>query len=111
MAIVVGRKEVAIGRVANDPHVDPVATTDVLGDDAWHAAKEFFWRAPPGGISDVLVGGISSIAILEDEIPETLWCEVEDLGGSTIPCADRSLVKVVECGGICLPEVSEAEVD
>jgi hypothetical protein len=40
MAIVVGRKGVAVGGIANGPHVDPVAAANVFSNDAGFAAEK-----------------------------------------------------------------------
>ena len=101
----------AIGSVANHPHVYPVTTADILSDDAGRAAEEVLWSTPSGRIADVLVGGVGTIAILEDEVPKVLWRKEEDLRSSAVACADRSLVKVVECGRVGLSEIAEAKVD
>lgn len=101
----------AVRRVTDNPHVDPVATAYVLGDDARRAAEEVRWSAPPGGIGDILVGGVGGIAVLVDKVPETLRCEVEDLGSRPVARADRGLVKVVKCRRVCLTEIREGNVD
>ena len=110
MAVVIGREEITVGRVADGPHVYPVSAANVLGDDGGHSAEEVSGRGPAGGVADVGVRRICSIAILVDEVPELLWSKVEDLGGSTVACADGSLVQIVESGRIRLVEVGEAQI-
>jgi hypothetical protein len=52
MAIVVGRKEVAVGGIANGPHVDPVAAANVFSNDAGFAVEKVGWGSSPGGIAN-----------------------------------------------------------
>ena len=111
MAIIIGREEVAIGRVAYHPHVDPVATANILLDYSRHGAVERAWRSPATRIADIRVCGIGRVVILVDEVPETLGSKVEDLGSGTVSSADGGLVEVVEAGGASLRPVGEVEVD
>ena len=55
MAIIVGREEVTIGRVAYHPHIDPVATSDIIPDCSGHAAVETTWRSPASWVADIRV--------------------------------------------------------
>lgn len=110
VAVVVRGEEIAGGAVADEPHVDPVALADVLLDEGGLGAVEVGGRAPAGGIADVGVGRVGGVAVLEDQVPEVLRGEVEDLRRGAVARPDGGLVEVVEGGGVGLAEVAEAEV-
>lgn len=109
VTVVVGREEVAVGGVADDPHVNPVATANVLLDDVRLRGVEVLRGAPAVRVVDVLVGGVGSIAVLVNEVPQLLRSKVEDLGSSTVTGTDRGLVEVSELGVLSLGEIGEAE--
>lgn len=100
-----------IGGVAYHPHIDPVAIADVVLDCRGHGAVEGARCTPTFRVADIGVGGIGRIAVLVDEIPETLGSEVEDLWSGAISSPDARLVEVVEAGCTSLRPVSEVEVD
>lgn len=111
VTVVVAGKEMAVRRVTDDPHIDPVSVTDVVRDDLGRAVVEVRGGSPALGIVDVGVGGVSCIAVLVDEVPEFLRGKVEDFGGGAVACSYWGLVEISEGGGIGLGEVGEAEVD
>jgi len=111
MTIVIGGEEVTIGRVADHPHIYPVAAAYVARNDRRRATIESFGRTPALWITDVGVRGISGVTVLVNKIPNTLGGEVEDLGCGAISGADTRLVKVVLVSGGSLGKVSEIQVD
>lgn len=100
----------AILGVADDPKVKPVPLADILVDDGWPLVVKGLDRAPSIGIADVRVGRIGSVVILEDEVPEFLRGEEEDLGSSTIARSNGGLVKVVEGRFVGFGPISEVHV-
>jgi len=111
VAIVVGGEEVTIGRVADHPHIYPVAAADIVRNDRRHGAIEGFRGTPALWIAYVGVRGISGVAVLVDKIPNTLGSEVENLRGSAISCANTRLVEVVLISGGSLGKVGKVQVD
>ena len=111
MAVVVAREEVAIRAVADDPHVNPIPSSNILLNGGGGPAKEILGRAPAGGVVNVRIRGVGGVAVLEDEIPEFLGREVEDLGCGAVAGADGGRVEVGEGGAGGLGEVGEGQVD
>lgn len=110
VAVIVGREEVAVGRVANDPHVHPVPAADVLSDNARLAAEEVRGGSPGSRVRDVGVGGVCSVSVLEDEIPLVLRRVMEHLGGSAIATSNGSRAEVMESRALCICKVCESQV-
>ena len=79
-AVVVVGEEMAVGVVAYDPHVDPVAllrVQETFGNECGGTVGvEDFGGGPPCRIGNVGVGAVCGIAILVDEVPELLRSEV-----------------------------------
>jgi hypothetical protein len=80
-AVIVVGEEIAVGVVAHDPHVDPVALLwgqETLCNKCGGAVGvEDFGGGPACRVGDVGVGAVSCIAVLVDEVPEFLRGEVD----------------------------------
>jgi hypothetical protein len=111
MAVVVGREVIAVGGVANDPHVDPISAPDVLRNGSRSAGEEVLRGRPTAWVGNVGISGIGGVPILVDEIPEILGSEEEDLRGGTVTGTDGSGIEIVESGGLSLTEIGKAEID
>jgi hypothetical protein len=102
---------VAVGRVADRPHVDPVAVADVLLDDRRLGRVEVLRRRPAGRVRDVRVGRVRRVAVLVDEVPQVLGRKVEHLRRGAVALADRGRVEVVERRALSLGKVREGDVN
>lgn len=100
----------AVGRVTDDPHINPVAVPNVLLDDRWGARKEVLRGGPTTRIRDIWVRRIGSVAVLEHEIPQLVRSKIEHLRSCSVAGSDRSLIKVCEGGRVGLVEITEAEI-
>ena len=109
MTVIVRREEITVLRVANIPNIDPGAGSHILGDNGRHTAEHVGRCAPARVIADVRVGGVGGVAVLEDEVPEAVRFEVEDLRSSLVARAENR-GQVVEGGGVGLTKLGEAEV-
>lgn len=71
----------AVGVVAYDPHIDPVALLrgeKALGNESGSAVGvEDFRGSPASGVGDVWVGAVCRIPVLVDEVPELLGSKVD----------------------------------
>jgi hypothetical protein len=110
VAVVIRREEVAIGRVADNPHIHPVAAADVLSDDARNAAKEVLRGRPTSRIAKVLVGRVGSISILEDQVPQLLRLKVKDLRCSAVARSNSTLVEIEEWSIPRLAKIGEIKI-
>jgi hypothetical protein len=109
--IVVRGEQMAVTGITDDPKVEPIPFTYVVVDDDWPLGIESLYGAPSAGVADVWIGRIRCIVILEDEVPELLRCEVEDLGRSSVTGTDSRLVEVVERGRVGVGPVGEVGVE
>jgi len=81
VAVVVGAEEMAVCRVADDPHVYPESVSDVVCDGGGGTVGvEDLGRSPASRVGDVRVGAVSCVAVLVDEVPEFLRCHVDWVG-------------------------------
>lgn len=80
-AVVVVGEEMAVGVVAYDPHVDPVALLRgekaLCNESGGAVGVEDFRSRPACRVGDVWVGAVCRIAVLVDEVPELLGSEVD----------------------------------
>jgi len=111
VAVVVRREKVAVSRVADIPHVNPVAASDVVTDYCGHAAVEGLGGGPASRVGDVLVSRVRGVVVLEYEVPHLLWSEEEDLRGRTVACANARLVEVVEGCATGLRKIRKIQID
>ena len=101
----------AVRRIANDPHINPVSIADIVSDDLWCTGVEVLWCCPASRIADILVRRVCCIAILIDQVPELLGCKVEDLWCGSVAGTNCRLIKIIESRGAGFREVGEVEVD
>lgn len=100
----------AVGRIANHPHVDPITTSNVVRNCGRRSAEERLGSSPAVGIVDIRVGRVRRIAVLVDEIPSAFWSKVKDLGSGSIASADWRLVQIAERSRVGLREIGKVEV-
>lgn len=84
--VVVGRVQVAEGRVADDPHVYPVAGAAEAVLDRLRCAVgvEDLGRGPAFGVGNIRVRAVGCVAVLVDEVPELLGREVDFFFGGLV---------------------------
>ena len=109
--VVIRKEEVAVCGIADRPHVDPVSAPNILDYYAGLGGEEVCWSRPASRVVDILVRGVGGIAILENQVPETLRFEEEHFGSRPVAGANSTLIKVVEWSGVCLVEIGEVQVD
>ena len=110
MSVVVRGEEMAICSVANNPHIDPIATGEIISNDSRCTIEEVCRCGPAHGVTDVFVGRIGDIAVLVDKVPEIVGFKPEDFRSCTVACTNRRLVEVVEGRQVCFVEIFEAQV-
>lgn len=100
----------AVCIVADDPHVNPVSISNVLLDNGWLGGIEGLWCSPSRRIADVWIGGVGSITVLVDQIPQLLRSEPEDFWCGAVTGSNSGLIEVIKVGSLSLVEVGEVQV-
>jgi hypothetical protein len=111
VTVVVLGEEMAIYRVADDPHVHPESSTNVFTDNGRLGGVEMLGRGPTGGVGNIRVSGVGCVAVLVDEVPFVLWGKEKDLRSGAVTGSDGGCVKVIEGGGLSFTKVCEGKVD